>query len=533
MATETSSENVIKNDNEINETDESEDHTLSDKEKNHKNELCPDLKEKLLGIPGALEYIQKLEKLILKQVKKIKKLRNKLKNAKGKDVFTQTDFEDKALPEEENVETHSEPKTLADDIKQAAELAMQNTGFVYEETSGMYYDYNTGYYYNAEYGLYYDGTTGTYMKYNQETQSYEFHSQVSTESQEQEKKLKKQVQKRKKKNGHSNKEVKRTRADSTDLQTQDVEEGECSDSLDSSSEDGVHSDSSDISKQWPPCMRVIIESSDVPKLKRGSLHIITFSGGTVGREGAHSILVPDINVSKHHLKITFDKESSQYLVVDLGSRNGTLLNGKRISSSKQESDPVAVTHGSKIQIGSTIFLCHVHEGNQTCGHCEPGLIQSKEEEIQKVDNTTRTDRYRKELKNLRMMYGVAHAEDDTKLAKGYTDRAQKRRETIGSQNPHEKTQTASIDESINKENKGFKMLEKMGWKQGESLGKDGEGLLEPVKLVSNEGKSGVGSTESVVQSFVPNERQEIWKKTQERFQKLPATQDSFDVDLED
>lgn len=26
---------------------------------------------------------------------------------------------------------------------------MEQTGFVYEETSGMYYDYNTGYYYNA------------------------------------------------------------------------------------------------------------------------------------------------------------------------------------------------------------------------------------------------------------------------------------------------------------------------------------------------------------------------------------------------
>lgn len=48
------------------------------------------------------------------------------------------------LPEE-----ISEPKSLADDIKEAAEMAIQNTGFVYEETSGMYYDYNTGYYYNA------------------------------------------------------------------------------------------------------------------------------------------------------------------------------------------------------------------------------------------------------------------------------------------------------------------------------------------------------------------------------------------------
>lgn len=40
-------------------------------------------------------------------------------------------------------------KSLADEVKKVAESAMQQTGFVYEETSGMYYDYNTGYYYNA------------------------------------------------------------------------------------------------------------------------------------------------------------------------------------------------------------------------------------------------------------------------------------------------------------------------------------------------------------------------------------------------
>jgi hypothetical protein len=42
-----------------------------------------------------------------------------------------------------------ESQSLAEQVKEAAQSAMQLTGFVYEETSGMYYDYNTGYYYNA------------------------------------------------------------------------------------------------------------------------------------------------------------------------------------------------------------------------------------------------------------------------------------------------------------------------------------------------------------------------------------------------
>lgn len=134
----------------------------------------------------------------------------------------------------------------------------------------------------------------------------------------------------------------------------------------------------DISKQWPPCMRIIIEQSQIPKIKIGSLHILTYEGGTLGREGDHAIILPDINISKTHLKFTFNKEKNVYSVTDLGSRNGTILNGRRISGSKQESEALEVAHGSRIQVGSVVLLCHIHEGSKTCGHCEPGLVQTVE-----------------------------------------------------------------------------------------------------------------------------------------------------------
>ncbi|XP_074037240.1 angiogenic factor with G patch and FHA domains 1 isoform X2 [Leptinotarsa decemlineata] len=500
-----------------------EDLFQADSDFKYKSEIDPDLKETLKDIPGALEYIQKLEKLIVKHLKKIVKLKNKLKKTdKLVDVFTQTDFEADTEYTVCNSDVGTEmpvgePKSLADDIKDAAEMAMKNTGFVYEETSGMYYDYNTGYYYNAEYGLYYDGSTGTYLNYNQDTKSYEFHSQVSLQPAEQKPTRRK---KRKNKNGSRNK-VK----SSSDLE--DLEN-----SFNNMSINNLRSIALDISKQWPPCMRVIVESTDSSKLKEGSLHIITFEGGTLGREGSHSILVPDASASKHHLKITFDKDTGLFYVVDLGSRNGTLLNGKRISPSKQESEPIAVEHGSRLQIGSTVFLCHVHEGSQTCGHCEPGLIQAKVPEKEIVTTISRSERHKNELKNLKMKCGVgAEYGEDPKLAAGYTDRAQKRRETVGSQNPHEKTKVASLDESIDKENKGFKLLAKMGWKEGQSLGKDGEGRLEPVRPVANQGTAGIGSNEAHVAVKVPNEKQSIWKKAQERFEKLPATSDAFEEDL--
>lgn len=125
-------------------------------------------------------------------------------------------------------------------------------------------------------------------------------------------------------------------------------------------------------------MRIIVEHSNLPKIKVGSLHIVTYEGGTLGREGNHAIILPDINISKTHLKFTYDKEKNLYFATDMGSRNGTILNGKRMSASKQESEALEVAHGSRIQIGSVVLLCHVHEGSKTCGHCEPGLVQTVE-----------------------------------------------------------------------------------------------------------------------------------------------------------
>lgn len=44
------------------------------------------------------------------------------------------------------------------------------------------------------------------------------------------------------------------------------------------------------------------------------------------------------------------------------------------------------------------------------------------------------------------------------------------------------------------DNKGARMLASMGWKKGEGLGKDGSGILDPVKAESYAQSAGIGST---------------------------------------
>ncbi len=38
--------------------------------------------------------------------------------------------------------------SIAETLKQTAEAALVQTGFVFDENTGLYYDYNSGYYYN-------------------------------------------------------------------------------------------------------------------------------------------------------------------------------------------------------------------------------------------------------------------------------------------------------------------------------------------------------------------------------------------------
>lgn len=108
----------------------------------------------------------------------------------------------------------------------------------------------------------------------------------------------------------------------------------------------------------------------------------------------------------------------------------------------------------------------------------------------------------------------------------YNDRAEHRRETVGSSNPNEKTATASVNESIPKTNKGFKMLSKLGWKAGQGLGKNADAIVEPIQVHGNSGTMGLGNSNNTGVKAAPtaldrkNEvKTMIWKKTQQRYMK--------------
>ncbi|XP_065350453.1 angiogenic factor with G patch and FHA domains 1 isoform X2 [Cloeon dipterum] len=421
--------------------------------------------------------------------------------------------------------------SIADQVKEIAESAVQETGFVYQESLGLYYDSSTGYYYDQNTGLYYDGVNKTYYTCDDSTGVFSvYHQQQEKDPEEERREHWEQELERKKRELLT--QVKKRNAKRKKEQKIEEEEGECSSDSEVESYDYYKrkKPTKEIQQahhklpsadEIDPCMRIIVQKTDVAKLKLGSLFIVTCTGGTLGREGSHHcITVPDLNVSKSHCNFSYD--DCGYWITDSGSTNGTWLDKKKLKVHV----PKQVMHGSILRVANTILLCHIHPGQETCGHCEPGLVQQPEAAATAAIPADKSKDYKGELLRLKRKFALSGVgETEASLAPGYVDRADRRRVTVGSQHHGEKTEAASVQAAVPQTNKGFKMLEKMGWKTGESLGKDGTtGITEPILVDKRADKTGLGLESIPLPPEMDRKdkrRQEAWNKARDRFLNIP------------
>ena len=76
------------------------------------------------------------------------------------------------------------------------------------------------------------------------------------------------------------------------------------------------------------------------------------SDSKLGRDPANNIVLDkDTSASQFHARLDLDK--GRIFITDLGSANGTWVNGKRITA------PASLNHGDRIRIGNTIFRLKV------------------------------------------------------------------------------------------------------------------------------------------------------------------------------
>lgn len=90
--------------------------------------------------------------------------------------------------------------------------------------------------------------------------------------------------------------------------------------------------------EGPPAQSLILQAGDQTRIFHNDF--------TVGRQG--SLALGDERASNHHALFQF--AHSLWYVEDLGSTNGTWLNGRRIYQSQR------LKKGDKLKIGRTILL---------------------------------------------------------------------------------------------------------------------------------------------------------------------------------
>ncbi|XP_018120886.1 angiogenic factor with G patch and FHA domains 1 isoform X2 [Xenopus laevis] len=425
------------------------------------------------------------------------------------------------VQEETDYAQHAEEEqecSLAESLRATAEAAVTQTGFVYDESTGMYFDHSTGFYYDSESQLYYDSTTGIYYYCDVESGRYLFHSRVDlqpfTDTNPQPTKDKRSKKKRRD-------------PDSVE-KVHDLADTMASLKISTLGYTPYHKDQERI---WPPCIRVTVVRS--PVLQTGTLFIITADKtATIGREKdlGHTIRIPELGISKFHAEVYFDHDLQSYVLVDQGSQNGTVINGNHILQPKEVSQPCVLQHGDEVKFGETVLSFHVHPGSETCDGCEPGQVRAhlrlnKKEEHFAGPVLTKEGKelLRKQgLKKIRAKYGLQSADYEDKVLTNpkYKDRAGRRRQVVGSEGTfHKEEAPASVHVEINDSNKGRKMLEKMGWKKGEGLGKTSDGIRDPIQLQLRKKKAGLGSQNptSIEDNQPPTQNQKNWEKARERY----------------
>lgn len=62
----------------------------------------------------------------------------------------------------------------------------------------------------------------------------------------------------------------------------------------------------------------------------GSLFIVPYTGGMIGRLPECEVPLNDVNISKQHAKFGYNEDEKSFTIIDLGSRNGTFIHSVRL-----------------------------------------------------------------------------------------------------------------------------------------------------------------------------------------------------------
>jgi pSer/pThr/pTyr-binding forkhead associated (FHA) protein len=239
---------------------------------------------------------------------------------------------------------------------------------------------------------------------------------------------------------------------------------------------------------------------------------------TVGNSSLNNCCIRFEDASKFHAKIKWINVfwKNHFFLSDAGSKNGTFLNGVRLSEPRCASQPHELKEGDRIRFGGFaqfVVACPKREAlaremksilDGELPHSEvpptdPVELQrsaaTQEIELRKLQALQQNEAIRLMKRSVNML-----TEEERWRKKQFEHSAKKQK----SKQKFEKSDQPNQDEAESKlelmtrsgalteDNVGFKMLEQMGWRKGKGLGPDGKGIDRPIQVNSNAQTFGVG-----------------------------------------
>ncbi|KIM68429.1 hypothetical protein SCLCIDRAFT_1209244 [Scleroderma citrinum Foug A] len=321
---------------------------------------------------------------------------------------------------------------------------------------------------------------------------------------------------------------------------------------------------------WPLFRLLVLQSTILHKHLRIAV-LDAYGEVQFGRDRAPDgsetprVRLKEMEVSKLHATAYWDKERQEWAVVDMGSKHGTFLQSGRQSDAKPTrlspprvaSIPRPLRHLDRLIIGTTTFVCHVHEDRRPCVECmssgqsdiplfnipnDSGRITGKrtDESNGSEPQTNQGRDPKRALTTLKRalllrLERTGPQLPSTQPTTTYLDRSARRRamhpgsqyDSPGVQSPrdsspgtiklsHESAQqvvpqlsAVHVEESrtpstLPAGNIGRQLLLKQGWQPGTVLGSSADeaasGLIEPIEVTMLPPRAGLGMPEKPVSS---------------------------------
>ncbi len=128
----------------------------------------------------------------------------------------------------------------------------------------------------------------------------------------------------------------------------------------------------------------------------GRVYLLDGARFVLGRDAANEVVVDDPFISRRHAEIVWDGDA--YVLRDLGSRNGTRVNGSRLSA------PVRLKHGDVITLGDATFVFQLTDETLLRGGEPSGALRVDAEAAEAWVGERRLEVTAKEFRALTFLY---------------------------------------------------------------------------------------------------------------------------------